>query len=167
MTLTLTPNPDPDPAGKPAVLLHPENEQQRLRSGDSTHLHNSEQISLHAHLHTCTPAHLHTCTPAHLHTCTPAPQAWVDIKCITAALKPFLTPTSSGFLQEAQKPLLVLEKPQDQVTLVKPLSWFSMNVPGASDEVPGHLLPGHAEAHSVLRDEDSLNSVQCQRWLIL
>ena len=37
----------------------------------------------------------------------------MDIRCLAAALKPFLAPSSSAFLAEAQKPLLVLEKEAD------------------------------------------------------
>ena len=40
-------------------------------------------------------------------------QAWVDIRCIEACLKPFLVESSTALLGEAQKPLLVLEKPGD------------------------------------------------------
>jgi len=40
-------------------------------------------------------------------------QAWVDIRCIEACLKPFLTESSTTLLGEAQKPLLVLEKSAD------------------------------------------------------
>lgn len=40
-------------------------------------------------------------------------QAWVDIRCIEACLKPFLTESSTALLGEAQKPLLVLEKSAD------------------------------------------------------
>jgi len=40
-------------------------------------------------------------------------QAWVDIKCIQASLKPYMTAASLGFVAEAQKPLLVLEKEKD------------------------------------------------------
>merc|ERR1712037_968200 len=39
--------------------------------------------------------------------------AWVDIRCIEACLKPFLVESSTALLGEAQKPLLVLEKPGD------------------------------------------------------
>ena len=37
-------------------------------------------------------------------------QTWVDIKCIEASLKPYTNPTSDGYVAEATKPLLVLEK---------------------------------------------------------
>merc|ERR1712113_404081 len=40
-------------------------------------------------------------------------QAWVDIKCIEASLKPYMNKTSEGFVAEARKPLLVLEKDKD------------------------------------------------------
>jgi len=40
-------------------------------------------------------------------------QAWVDINCLRAALRPFLSKISRDFLDEASKPLLDLERPGD------------------------------------------------------
>lgn len=55
-------------------------------------------------------------------------QAWVDIKCISVCLKPFLTPTSSGYLREAQKPLLVLEKASDQELVTRCTTAFTRDM---------------------------------------
>jgi len=55
-------------------------------------------------------------------------QAWVDIKCISVCLKPFLTPTSTGYLREAQKPLLVLEKASDQELVTRCTTAFTRDM---------------------------------------
>jgi len=55
-------------------------------------------------------------------------QAWVDIKCISVCLKPFLTSTSSGYLREAQKPLLVLEKASDQELVTRCTTAFTRDM---------------------------------------
>ncbi|CAB4064857.1 EXOC2 [Lepeophtheirus salmonis] len=41
-------------------------------------------------------------------------QAWVDINCLSFALKPFLNKDSAKYLDEASKPLLELERPGDR-----------------------------------------------------
>jgi len=40
-------------------------------------------------------------------------QAWVDIKCIYACLKPYMSKASDSYLKEARKPLLELDKEKD------------------------------------------------------
>lgn len=55
-------------------------------------------------------------------------QAWVDIRCLAAALKPFLAPSSSAFLAEAQKPLLVLEKEADLELVARCLATFQRDM---------------------------------------
>ena len=72
-------------------------------------------------------------------------QAWVDIKCIEASLKPYMNKTSEGFIgkfscripghglnylfpAEARKPLLVLEKDKDIELVESCLSQFCSNM---------------------------------------
>jgi len=55
-------------------------------------------------------------------------QAWVDIKCIEAGLKPFMNETSAGFISEAVKPLLVLEKDKDVELVDHCLEQFCSNM---------------------------------------
>jgi len=55
-------------------------------------------------------------------------QAWVDIKCIEAGLKPYLTEDSSKFILEAVKPLLVLEKEKDVELVNACLETFCSNM---------------------------------------
>merc|ERR1712142_78083 len=44
-------------------------------------------------------------------------QAWVDINCLTLALRPFLNDKARKHLEEASKPLLDLERPGDRDTV--------------------------------------------------
>jgi len=55
-------------------------------------------------------------------------QAWVDIKCIEASLKPYMNTTSEGYITEATKPLLVLEKEKDNELVEKCLQQFTSNM---------------------------------------
>jgi len=55
-------------------------------------------------------------------------QAWVDIKCIEAGLKPYMNETSAGFISEAVKPLLVLEKDKDVELVDHCLEQFCSNM---------------------------------------
>jgi len=55
-------------------------------------------------------------------------QAWVDIKCIEAGLKPYMTDDSSKFIIEAVKPLLVLEKDKDIELVNSCLETFCSNM---------------------------------------
>jgi len=40
-------------------------------------------------------------------------QAWVDIRCISVCLKPYMTVDSDNYVKEARKPLLELDKEKD------------------------------------------------------
>ena len=44
-------------------------------------------------------------------------QAWVDINCLSLALRPFLNDKAKKHLEEASKPLLELERPGDRETV--------------------------------------------------
>ena len=44
-------------------------------------------------------------------------QAWVDINCLSIALRPFLNEKAVGLLEEASRPLLDLERPGDRETV--------------------------------------------------
>jgi len=52
-------------------------------------------------------------------------QAWVDIKCIELSLKPYMNPVSEGYVGEARKPLLVLEKDKDMELVENCIQQFS------------------------------------------
>jgi len=55
-------------------------------------------------------------------------QAWVDIKCIEAGLKPYINKESMKFLAEAVKPLLVLEKDKDKDLVTFCVEQFCSNM---------------------------------------
>jgi len=55
-------------------------------------------------------------------------QAWVDIKCIEQSLKPYMDSASMGFIAEARKPLLVLEKEKDVELVEQCLQQFSSSM---------------------------------------
>jgi len=55
-------------------------------------------------------------------------QAWVDIKCIELSLKPYMGEASIGFIAEAKKPLMVLERENDVELVEKCLQQFSSNM---------------------------------------
>jgi hypothetical protein len=49
-------------------------------------------------------------------------------RCIEAGLKPFLNKVSAGFIAEAVKPLLVLEKDKDRELVESCVALFSSNM---------------------------------------
>ena len=40
-------------------------------------------------------------------------QAWIDIRCVEASLKPYMNDSSANYMAEAVRPLLELEKEKD------------------------------------------------------
>ena len=49
-------------------------------------------------------------------------------RCIEASLKPYMNSTSDGYVAEARKPLLVLEKEKDNELVEKCLQQFCSNM---------------------------------------
>ena len=49
-------------------------------------------------------------------------------RCIEAGLKPFMNKVSSGFIAEAVKPLMVLEKDKDRELVESCVELFSSNM---------------------------------------
>ena len=52
----------------------------------------------------------------------------ISLRCIEASLKPYMNDTSEGFVAEATKPLLVLEKDKDNELVEKCLQQFRSNM---------------------------------------